>query len=279
MDAFTKGFIKAAEAQGMKLEQIEKMSKTAGLQDILAMLKQQGGNAMSGASGMFDKARSGVQNFARPIMNHRNNKATVSNMNAEMQANPNGSNTMGLAGQRNRILEEMMQRNQNVDKLWLGGGALAGAGMMGHRMFGGGQPQPQEQQIPEHSQDPFKFGFIKAATDKGFSKEDAEALYKLSAEDGPYSLDQASGYEAANSRVKGLEHNRHEHPGHYWANPAVGGPMTELLERFKRRMYAAGSGKGGFVRQQVLGPLGGGQKQQNTAHELFQKYLGDRQQS
>lgn len=56
---------------------------------------------------------------------------------------------------------------------------------------------------------------------------------------GPYDADLAGQVRGLDRQIAGMEHNRHEHPYHYYLNPFVAGPLSELANRAVRRSLAS----------------------------------------
>jgi len=126
----------------------------------------------------------------------------------------------------------------------------------------------------EHS---FLTGAIKQAAAYGLSRGEAVTLIKASAEDGPYSLQQAANAAADEIKLKAMVHNRKNHPGHYWMNPFVEGPLSELGTRLSRRMHQGSSGKGGWVGGQI--PLAALFADHDSKRETIKKLLAEKLQS
>ena len=119
-------------------------------------------------------------------------------------------------------------------------------------------------------------GFVKRASEYGFSYNEAINLLKQSAEDGPFSMDQVSKAEADDTRLKGLVHNRHHHPAHYYLNPAVGGPIEEVVTRVRRRIHRGSTGKGGWAKQIPYGIpaiFSDQEHAEDTSKKLHEKHL------
>jgi hypothetical protein len=56
---------------------------------------------------------------------------------------------------------------------------------------------------------------------------------------GPYAGQQSADVAGGDSLIAAMERNRDEHPYHYWLNPAVPGPIAELVSRLRRRASAS----------------------------------------
>lgn len=56
---------------------------------------------------------------------------------------------------------------------------------------------------------------------------------------GPFDTDRAADTVAEDAIIQAIEKNRKEHPVHYWANPFVRGPLSEVMHRLGRRGEAA----------------------------------------
>jgi hypothetical protein len=68
-----------------------------------------------------------------------------------------------------------------------------------------------------------------------------EAAYE-GEQTGPFSGQQAAIMSGLDKSIAGTEYNRRNHPLHYWLNPFVPGPISELVSRFSRR-HATGTGR------------------------------------
>jgi len=66
-----------------------------------------------------------------------------------------------------------------------------------------------------------------------------KAVMKLANALGAYTADSAADVVADDQIIQGLARNRKKHPFHYWLNPFVGGPLSELGHRFDRRVNAS----------------------------------------
>lgn len=55
---------------------------------------------------------------------------------------------------------------------------------------------------------------------------------------GPYEMDNALDLLGYDEMIKANEYNRAKHPGHYFLNPYVGGPLREAVNRIGRRHTA-----------------------------------------
>ncbi len=84
--------------------------------------------------------------------------------------------------------------------------------------------------------DAFIHGFVKRAADYGVSPEEAETLLKQA--ERPYGQEQAAKVRALDELIEANKYNRENHPGHYYLNPFVGGPISELVHRYLRRTHA-----------------------------------------
>lgn len=80
---------------------------------------------------------------------------------------------------------------------------------------------------------------------------------------GPFSGQEAAAVRGTDKTIAGLAATRKKHPAHYYLNPFVGGPITELLWRMQRR-FNAGRGRNfagaalGVLGGPIGGPIGGG---------------------
>jgi hypothetical protein len=79
-------------------------------------------------------------------------------------------------------------------------------------------------------------GFVKRAADYGVSE--AEAIELLKQAERPYRQEQGAHVRALDELISANKYNRENHPGHYYLNPFVGGPITEGAHRLSRRMHA-----------------------------------------
>jgi hypothetical protein len=79
-------------------------------------------------------------------------------------------------------------------------------------------------------------GFLKRAADYGVIE--AEAIELLKQAERPYRQEQAAHVRALDELISANKYNRENHPGHYYLNPFVGGPITEGVNRLSRRMHA-----------------------------------------
>ena len=86
----------------------------------------------------------------------------------------------------------------------------------------------------------FVDGFIKQAQNNGFSLEESVLILRKQAES-PYAGEQAAQVRALDELIAASRYNREENPGHYYANPFVGGPLTEGSRRLRRRAHATQS--------------------------------------
>jgi hypothetical protein len=79
-------------------------------------------------------------------------------------------------------------------------------------------------------------GFLKRAADYGVSE--AEAIELLKEAERPYRQEQGAKVRALDELISANKYNRENHPGHYYLNPFVGGPITEGVNRLSRRAHA-----------------------------------------
>lgn len=66
-----------------------------------------------------------------------------------------------------------------------------------------------------------------------------KSVMKLAAALGAYTADSAADVVADDQIIQALARNRGKHPFHYWLNPFVGGPLSELGHRIDRRVNAS----------------------------------------
>ena len=125
-------------------------------------------------------------------------------------------------------------------------------------------------------------GFVKRASEYGFNENEAVELLKSAAEDGPFRTQEAANMMASEAKLKALAHNRKKHPGHYYLNPFVGGPISEMLTRLGRRHHATMADEDGALLGVASGlsrlPLGailGGDKRKDKARDIFNKHVAD----
>lgn len=89
---------------------------------------------------------------------------------------------------------------------------------------------------------------------------------------GPYSGTTAANVAGLDKQIAAMSGNREKHPGHYYLNPFVPGPLTELLSRSNRRQAAAAgssySGLGATAAGHVAGAVAGGLAGGGVAQEL-----------
>jgi len=121
-------------------------------------------------------------------------------------------------------------------------------------------------------------GFVKRAADYGVEADEALALLKSANSGGPYTTDQAAQAQALDLMVRSNVYNRKNHPGHYYANPFVQGPISEIINRLRRRhAMGASDDHGGYV-DWATGPAintirGGTQEHFDRTKNDVQKYL------
>jgi len=77
------------------------------------------------------------------------------------------------------------------------------------------------------------YGLAKQAAEKSPPKGDPSPS--------PAALSSAAEVEALSRYIQALEHIRSDIPSAYFFNPAIGGPLTELFTRLKRRQHAVAS--------------------------------------
>ena len=92
-------------------------------------------------------------------------------------------------------------------------------------------------------------GFVKRAAEYGLNASETQTMLKkaFGEEDGPYRQDQAAKMMADEQILKAIAHNREKHKGHYYLNPFVGGPLSELVKRLSRRYHATAAGEHGAL--------------------------------
>jgi hypothetical protein len=126
-------------------------------------------------------------------------------------------------------------------------------------------------------------GFLKRASEHGFSQNEAVELYKraFGEEDGPYRQEQAARMVAEEQLLRALAHNKENNPGHYYLNPFVGGPLTELASRIQRRYHAGSAGEHGGALNLLGGPVGpianaviGGANKRDAHRRMYEEYAG-----
>jgi hypothetical protein len=124
-------------------------------------------------------------------------------------------------------------------------------------------------------------GFVKRAADYGVEADEALALLKSANSGGPYTTEQAAKAQALDLMVRSNVYNRENHPGHYYANPLVQGPISEIINRLRRRhAMGASDDRGGYV-DNLLGAAGpavnairgGKQEHFDRTKNDVQKYL------
>jgi hypothetical protein len=126
-------------------------------------------------------------------------------------------------------------------------------------------------------------GFVKRASERGFSQDEAIELYKQAygEEHGPYRQEQAARMMADEQILKALAHNRENHKANYYFNPFVGGPLTELVNRATRRFHAASADEHGGLINAGSSALGfggipsivmGDDKRKAMARKLFEEH-------
>jgi len=101
-------------------------------------------------------------------------------------------------------------------------------------------------------------GFVKRASEYGFNEHEAIQLLQKQANEesvGPWDAQAAAEMVATEAKLKALTHNKSKHPGHYYFNPFVGGPITEALTRLQRRQTAGLAGEHGIARHLLGGGL------------------------
>lgn len=102
------------------------------------------------------------------------------------------------------------------------------------------------------------------------------ALAKVAAI-GPYDIQQSADVAGYDDLIAGVERNRHERPLHYWLNPFVMGPLSELALRYGRRVNAGTveNWPGALLNVPTLGlapALMGGRAAKNQARDIYQQY-------
>jgi hypothetical protein len=170
-------------------------------------------------------------------------------------------------------------------------GSLATLGISaGQVAHGGAKAQQKAHQIHKRVNEPHKqHGELQddnvAMSDRAFEAGrkspagmETNTLAKAAVEGGPLDLPLAGAVAGHDDIIAGLRRNRTEKPLHYWLNPFVGGPVTELAHRGARRIAAGAHdswpGLVGGVATGGLYPLiTGGQKAQNKARDHFKRQV------
>jgi hypothetical protein len=126
-------------------------------------------------------------------------------------------------------------------------------------------------------------GFTKRAAEYGLNASETQVMLKkaFGEEDGPYRQEHAARMLADEQILKAIAHNKEKHKGHYYFNPLVGGPLTELINRLSRRYHAASAGEhGGLINvgSSAVGFGGipsmimGDDKRKEMARKLFEEH-------
>jgi hypothetical protein len=126
-------------------------------------------------------------------------------------------------------------------------------------------------------------GFMKRAAEYGLSENQAMSLYKKAygEEHGPYRQEQAARMLADEQILKAIGHNKEKHKGHYYFNPFVSGPLSELYNRFSRRFHAGSADEHGGLINALSGAVGlggiptavmGDDKRKEMARRLFEEH-------
>jgi hypothetical protein len=126
-------------------------------------------------------------------------------------------------------------------------------------------------------QQAYIYGFVKRAAEHGVSED--KALDLLKEKMGPFDAERAADMLAAEVKLKALTHNKKEHPYHYYLNPFVGGPLTEVMTKLDRRGYAGIADDEVLAHHLIGGPLlnmyRGGKETRNKVREKFNKAVED----
>jgi hypothetical protein len=123
-------------------------------------------------------------------------------------------------------------------------------------------------------------GFVKRASEYGFSEDKAIEILKTAEEAiGPFDAERAADMLGAELKLRSIAYNKKNHPKHYYFNPFVSGPLSELLVRFNRRSNA-GLAEDEMLANQLLGGLAlnayrGGEKSRDRVREKFNKTILD----
>lgn len=94
---------------------------------------------------------------------------------------------------------------------------------------------------------------------------------------GPYDIQQSADVAGYDDLIAGVERNRHERPAHYWLNPFVMGPLSELALRYGRRANAGTveNWPGAILSMPTLGlapAIMGGRAAKNQARDIYQQH-------
>ena len=81
----------------------------------------------------------------------------------------------------------------------------------------------------------FLNGFVKQAHARGFSRSAAEEILKQA--EFPFRQQEAAKVRGYDESIESNEYNRANHPYHYFLNPFVEGPISELKNRALRRYH------------------------------------------
>lgn len=126
-------------------------------------------------------------------------------------------------------------------------------------------------------------GFTKRAAEYGLNAGETQSMLKraFGEEEGPYRQEHAARMMADEQILKAIAHNKEKHKGHYYFNPLVGGPLTELANRLTRRYHAASAGEHGGLINMGSSAVGfggipsaimGDDKRKEMARKLFEEH-------
>jgi hypothetical protein len=102
----------------------------------------------------------------------------------------------------------------------------------------------------------FLNGFVKAAAQVGIGT--AEAVEILKQAEAPFRQQEAAKVRGYDERITANEYNRENHPYHYVLNPFVEGPISEVKNRFMRRLHTSHANHPYLAATDLLGPITGG---------------------
>lgn len=119
------------------------------------------------------------------------------------------------------------------------GGILNPLNLVGYpaaAVMGGPEAREKARGMYEESQAP---SYEEAAADKETDERQKARHQKHAAGEGPFATERSGLVSGLDKQIAMMSRNRHEHPGHYYANPFVYGPLSELLSRAYRRYNAS----------------------------------------